>query len=492
MKKTSFLTLFITITLIALFGVLGILLELPKSSFIIGSLCLVLSGFILVLLFRFRAMRRHVDELIKKIVPDSEVPPKDRISEINSHFERLSLIDRDRLLIRLMKDQSADLGPILEYLKHYDVSFEYEGFILSAFSGCRLQHMYPPRHFRKKDSLLKDLMIEAIPQGVKCYILDMEDIYVCMFNLPHTEDKETAQHIKKSIETFADTVITEVGKAFGLCTSASISELHKGEGELPEAYTEVVGLFEYRKITGNTTPIIHYTDYYVSFDSWYEFGNTYHKFEEVRRLITCIHVGDFTNAKFLINELIDNDYSRLYPSLLLARCRLYGIIDAAINAMGLLKEELDYDFLKKMDHSTRIVNCTSYSELQDELNKIFDDIINYYNSRKKDSPPEWFETIQQYIDTHYNDININVATIAEHFKISSAYYARVFKKYMGISPLDYIHKLRMRSAKRLMSKGVSVKDAASIVGYGNPITMSRAFKRYEGVTPGSYLKHRDN
>ena len=83
---------------------------------------------------------------------------------------------------------------------------------------------------------------------------------------------------------------------------------------------------------------------------------------------------------------------------------------------------------------------------------------------------------------------MNVSMIAGYFQINAAYYARIFKKYMGVAPLDYIHQLRMISAKELMTKGVSVKDTASIVGYYNTLTMSRAFKRYEGITPGKYIQ----
>ncbi len=440
-------------------------------------------------------LRRHLK--IRSIIVKSvttlyhhhDLTPQEVMSIFDDQIHRLFIMDRDHHLTRLMKDYSPNLQPILDELKDYDVNFSHQGFILVAFDACRLQHLNPPRHFRKRDTMMRDIMEASLPPNTNAYVLDLEDLYVCIFNVPYSTDPEETKNLKKRLEEYAKYVIERMDADFQLCTLASISELHSGVQSLTAAYQEVQGLFEYRNITGNATQIIQYTDYYVSFDSWYDFGNTYHKFEEVRRFIASIQVQDFATAKLLINELIANDYSRLYPSLLLARCRLFGLIDAAINAMGLLKKELDVEFLRELDPTTRIVNCSSYSDLLEQLNTIFDSIIDYYAGKKKDKPPEWFETIQRYIDTHYNDVNINVATIADQFNISSAYFARVFKKYMRISPLDYIHKLRMKSAKKLLSKGVSVKDTASIVGYGNPITMSRAFKRYEGVTPGTFLKH---
>ncbi len=460
-----------------------------ELSAVYGVVIFLFAVFSFVFVLRHMKIRTKVRRLAELMDQESGNTPEKSLAAIEMVASRLTMMDRDHHLIRIMKDDSRVLTPILKELTHHGVYFDKEGFIVVAFNACRLQTMTPPRHFRTRDRLMRELIEKSLPAGSNAYVLDMEDMYVCLFNVEYEKGSAKEETIKKEAEEFANIVIDKVSKTFEICTTASVSELHQGVTSLKAAYQEVQGLFEYRSITENPAPVIHHNDYYVSFDSWYKFGNTYHKFEEVRRLVTSIHVGDFTNARLLVNDLISNDYSRLYPSLVLARCRLFGLIDAGINAMGLLKGDLDHEFLEELDPSTRIVNCKSYSDLLREFDSIFTSIIDYYAGKKKESPPEWFETILQYIDRHYNDVNINVATIAEHFDISSAYYARVFKKIMGISPLDYIHKLRMRSAKRLMSKGVSVKDAASIVGYGNPITMSRAFKRYEGVTPGSYIKH---
>jgi AraC-like DNA-binding protein len=52
--------------------------------------------------------------------------------------------------------------------------------------------------------------------------------------------------------------------------------------------------------------------------------------------------------------------------------------------------------------------------------------------------------------------------------------------------MDYIHQLRVDAAKQLIMQGCSVKHAMSLVGYSNPLTMSRAFKKLDGSTPGQY------
>ena len=65
--------------------------------------------------------------------------------------------------------------------------------------------------------------------------------------------------------------------------------------------------------------------------------------------------------------------------------------------------------------------------------------------------------------------------------------SRLFKADGTGSFLDYVHGLRIAKAEELLREGtLSVADVATSVGYGNALTMTRAFKRYVGTTPGAY------
>jgi AraC-like DNA-binding protein len=323
---------------------------------------------------------------------------------------------------------------------------------------------------------------------VPVLVAGIDDLVICIFNPTYPDSAEQKTETQSTVVDFCNAAIATVEREHHVECSVVISEIHRGAADMHAPYVEVLDYFEYKRITGNQAKLLQYTDYNVSFDSWYSFGSTYSKFEEVRRIIISVHVGDYANAKKLITRLIADDYSIRYPSLKLARCRLFSIIDLALNAMGLIKDDMDEETLKELDATTRIVNCQTYAEIQEQISAIFDVIIAYFSDKNRESPPDWFETTLQYIAKHYSDPEMNVAAVANHFHISAAYYARVFKKYTGTAPLDHIHKLRMNSAKELMAKGLTVKDAASIVGYRNPLTMSRAFKRYEGITPGKYTQ----
>ena len=58
---------------------------------------------------------------------------------------------------------------------------------------------------------------------------------------------------------------------------------------------------------------------------------------------------------------------------------------------------------------------------------------------------------------------------------------------MGV--LEYISKYRLEKAKELLNDGeLTVEQVSAEVGYSEPRTLRRIFKKYEGVTPLQYSR----
>lgn len=79
-----------------------------------------------------------------------------------------------------------------------------------------------------------------------------------------------------------------------------------------------------------------------------------------------------------------------------------------------------------------------------------------------------------------------VANLAGHGHLSRAAFARRFAHSVGITPKDYLTRLRMQLAKSaLTERGISVVEAAALTGYATEAAFSRAFKRIYGCSPGA-------
>lgn len=66
-------------------------------------------------------------------------------------------------------------------------------------------------------------------------------------------------------------------------------------------------------------------------------------------------------------------------------------------------------------------------------------------------------------------------------------FAHRFGKATGLTPLDYVHALRLEEAKRVLELGAaSVEAIALLVGYEDATFFGRLFRRRVGMTPARY------
>ncbi len=95
--------------------------------------------------------------------------------------------------------------------------------------------------------------------------------------------------------------------------------------------------------------------------------------------------------------------------------------------------------------------------------------------------------IHTYIQTSYAQ-NITVQSIADTFSLDRRYISRLFKKRYGVTIQEYLVKMRMESAQRLLRTGHSVAESALLSGYRERSHFSRMFYKYYGMWPQEYAK----
>lgn len=98
------------------------------------------------------------------------------------------------------------------------------------------------------------------------------------------------------------------------------------------------------------------------------------------------------------------------------------------------------------------------------------------------------QRMQEYIATHLNE-EISSADLANAACYSPWHSYRLFREYTGLTPSEYIRKLRLsHSALRLKNEDVKVIDVAYDLGFGSVDGYQRAFHREFGCNPGEYAK----
>ncbi|MBR3895173.1 MAG: AraC family transcriptional regulator [Clostridia bacterium] len=92
----------------------------------------------------------------------------------------------------------------------------------------------------------------------------------------------------------------------------------------------------------------------------------------------------------------------------------------------------------------------------------------------------------QLLHSSYHE-DLRVPTLANAENLSVSRYNAVFRQQLGISPVEYLTRIRMSSACELLeTTDLSVKEIGAMVGYADSHFFSRVFRARLGVSPKAY------
>lgn len=101
--------------------------------------------------------------------------------------------------------------------------------------------------------------------------------------------------------------------------------------------------------------------------------------------------------------------------------------------------------------------------------------------------PNSYETnlqmVKNYIHNHLEE-ELDLEKLSKISFISPFHFHRIFKSYFGFTPIDYLERTRLQAAIHLLKyTKLSVADVSFEVGFKNPETFHRSFRRITQKTP---------
>ncbi len=84
------------------------------------------------------------------------------------------------------------------------------------------------------------------------------------------------------------------------------------------------------------------------------------------------------------------------------------------------------------------------------------------------------------------DQQITIDDLAKNVHFSSYHFIKAFKRYMQLSPMEYLQKIRLNYAVNYLAEGKSITDTAYLCGFNNISYFIRVFKRHYNMTPKAY------
>jgi AraC family transcriptional regulator len=106
--------------------------------------------------------------------------------------------------------------------------------------------------------------------------------------------------------------------------------------------------------------------------------------------------------------------------------------------------------------------------------------------------PAWQrKRVVEFIEGHLAE-EIPLATLAGLVDLSLFHFARAFKQSFGVPPHRYHSARRMDRARSLLQRpALSVTQIGVQTGFRETSSFTRAFRRFTGLTPSEYRRHRE-
>lgn len=91
----------------------------------------------------------------------------------------------------------------------------------------------------------------------------------------------------------------------------------------------------------------------------------------------------------------------------------------------------------------------------------------------------------QYIDENFKD-QPSIDTIAQHIGMSKYHFIRVFKEYVGVTPIQFLQSITLNYAKEHLKESTSILESSLDLGLSSPSRLHDLFVNIIGVTPKEY------
>lgn len=157
-------------------------------------------------------------------------------------------------------------------------------------------------------------------------------------------------------------------------------------------------------------------------------------------------------------------------------------------------------------NSEKILNMLKESEYKRALKKpmyemesiknVYDVILKLVGAAQKNYVPsnklQKISPAIDYIAKNYNK-EITNDVLANKTGLSTVYFRKLFTELYGISPINYVCKIRIEKAEEMLKSDYgSIGEIAQSLGYLNIYDFSRSFKKHTGVSPSRYQQNAHN
>lgn len=422
--------------------------------------------------------------------------------QIQLRMKQQSYMLRSNMLARMLKGKLDSPLALDESLAAFDVHFHSDEFAVLLFYVDYEPFAEQPDGLsglagnpKLLQFIVTNIVEDLANEQHRGFVCETDDHLACLLNFAPGDRERLSGEARR----LAERAQQFLNDKFHIHTLASISGIKGSVEDISAAYREAVDAMEYLVVIGGDREVIAYADIQPGPDEPAETssGSYYYPLQTERQLMNHVKAGDAAKAESMIRDIIAACMEQSKLSVNLVKCLMFDLIGTLIKAAGELGDAEEGPAVDGTDWITKVMHSESIKEMEKALLSIVREFCAYAAAKQKQllqssrslALQERSAEILAFIAERYDQPNLNISMIGEHFGMTPTYLSKLFKEQTGEGLLDTINRFRMDHAKRLLQDpGNSIKFIASQSGFHDINTFIRTFKKYEGVTPGQYQK----
>lgn len=201
---------------------------------------------------------------------------------------------------------------------------------------------------------------------------------------------------------------------------------------------------------------------------------------------SCIIKNDFKTACDIIEQAFIKCIEKCEGSPVIIKARLLEFFLATLSASYTTNLKSGSKLGCNFEVMSDIANASTISDLYDSIVNIKDHLCECLFTKNTDTRNEVVKMAIDYIEKNYAR-PITLSSVAESVYVSKSYLSRIFKEKTGENYNKFINRLRVeKSINLLKNTNMSIYDIAIGTGFMNSSYYAKVFAKFMSMTPGQY------
>jgi len=221
-----------------------------------------------------------------------------------------------------------------------------------------------------------------------------------------------------------------------------------------------------------------------------EHSNFHNTYNLEQQLMTCIRTGNTRKLAEMFNHSVRAEGGPVAKDALRQAKNIF-VISATIVARAAIDGGLDIEtsfhlsdiYIQQAESLSRL---DAIVLLQQQMVLDFAERVSAHKYPPELSPAT--VKCMRYIQNHIN-APILIHDVANEIGMNASYFSAKFKKEIGISLNEYINRQKIEEAKNLLAfSDRTLSEISSYLSFSSQSYFQNLFKKYEGITPLNYRK----